>query len=355
VDVDIGEFLIPATVPIKEAMKQLDRVKTIKVLFIVDERKKLLGTLTDGDLRRWILAGGNFDSPVSAAGNAHPSFVGSDYEVDAVKHTMLKSNIECIPVVSSEGQVVDLLFWQDLFAGTGMRKRSTSIRVPVLVMAGGKGTRLDPLTKILPKALIPIGEKAIIEIIIERFCAHGVRDFFISVHHKSTLIRSFFEELNPDYRVAFVQEDFPLGTIGSLKLIEDRIASRVIVTNCDIIIDLDYGELVSFHVQNGYDLTLVASLMHYDIPYGTCEIEKNGRLIELREKPEYSLFVNTGMYVIQREVIRYIPQDTVFDVTDLIREIQRKGGTVGVFPISEKSWVDTGNWTEYRKTLERMG
>jgi len=354
VDIKIEEFLATSTISIKEAMKQLDRAKTIKVLFIVDEQRKLQGTLTDGDLRRWILAGGNFESPVGAAGNANPSFVRSGYEVDAVKQTMLNRNIECIPVVNNEGQVVDLLFWQDLFADVARSKPAASIQVPVLVMAGGKGTRLDPLTKILPKALIPIGEKAIIEIIIEKFYTQGVRDFYISVQHKSTLIRSFFEELNPDYLVTFVQENIPLGTIGSLKLIEEQIASRVIVTNCDIIIDLDYSELINFHDQQGYSLTLVASLMHYNIPYGTCEIEKNGRLIELREKPEYSLFVNTGMYVIQKEVIKYIPENKLFHVTDLIQEIQRSGGKIGAFPISEKSWVDTGNWTEYRKTLERM-
>jgi NDP-sugar pyrophosphorylase family protein len=226
--------------------------------------------------------------------------------------------------------------------------------MPAIIMAGGFGTRLDPFTKILPKPLIPIGDKTIIEIIIDKFRAHQIENFYISVNYKSKIIKSFFEELAPSYNVHFIDETIPLGTVGCLKSLCNIDTKSVLISNCDIIINTDYSDFVEFHEENGNDISLVASLMNFKIPYGVCEIKNQGELIRIIEKPEYDILASTGMYIINTNVLSYIPDGVVFHVTDLIHTVKERGGKVGVFPISSESWMDTGEWSEYKKTVDKM-
>jgi NDP-sugar pyrophosphorylase family protein len=221
-------------------------------------------------------------------------------------------------------------------------------------MAGGKGTRLDPFTRILPKPLIPIGDKAIIDIIMERFSRHGVKEYFVSVNHKAKMIRSYFEEMATQYRIHYIEEEKPLGTAGSLKFLKDRIKDSVLVSNCDTIIDCDYSEITKFHKNNNYQISIVGSLKHFIIPYGICEIENGGLLRNLTEKPEYDYLVNTGMYILTNETLDLIPENQQYHITDLIKTVKNNGGRIGVFPISEKSWIDIGQWDEYRKSLKSL-
>jgi NDP-sugar pyrophosphorylase family protein len=176
----------------------------------------------------------------------------------------------------------------------------------------------------------------------------------LTVNHKSNIIKSYFEDIDKDYKIKLVKEDKPLGTAGSLKLVEDKLESVFIVTNCDIIIHADYSEIVDFHISSGYDITLVSSMMHYKIPYGICEIDRGGSLIEIREKPEYNFLISTGMYVLNKKILRLIPNNELFHITNLMEDVKKQGGTVGVFPISENSWDDTGEWDEYNKAVKRL-
>ena len=350
---EIKPFLIHLNTTTKQAMKQLD-VTAEKILFVVDNETELIGSLTDGDIRRWILSGGGLEEGIKNVFNRKPIFLTSDSDIDAVKECMIGSKIVCVPLVDEKGHIIKLLFWNEVFEDGINQKTQTRITIPVVIMAGGKGTRLDPFTRILPKPLIPIGDKSIIEIIIDKFLDYDIKHFYISVNHKSRIIKSYFEELEPNYALSYIYEEQPLGTAGSLKFLEGKIDGSFIVTNCDIIIDADYAELVEFHHKNNNDLTLVASLKHYNIPYGICEIENGGVLIKITEKPELSFLVNTGMYVLKAETLKHIPEKEFFHITHLMDKIKESGGKVGVYPISEKSWIDTGEWVEYKKALEHF-
>ena len=225
----------------------------------------------------------------------------------------------------------------------------------MVIMAGGKGTRLDPFTRILPKPLIPIGDKAIIDIIMDKFADQGIKEFYVSINTKAHMIKSYFKEVNTKYSISYIEEEEPLGTAGSLKFLEGRIKGSVLVSNCDIIVDCDYAEVVDFHRNNGYDVTIVGSYRHFTIPYGICEIEKNGLLKDLKEKPEYDFLVNTGMTVLGKKTLGLIPAGEKFHITDLITRVRENRGKVGVFPINEKSWIDVGHWEEYHKSVKLLG
>ena len=223
-------------------------------------------------------------------------------------------------------------------------------------MAGGKGTRLDPVTKVLPKPLIPIGDKSIIKIIIDRFCEYGIKKFYITLNYKSRMIKAFFEDLNSSlkskYNIVYIDEIKPLGTGGSLKLLQNKIQGPFFVSNTDILIEADYSEILKFHIENKNDITLVASIKNFDIPYGVCEIENGGTLLKIREKPEFSFLVNTGMYIVNSDMIRIIPRNQLYHLTHLMEDVKARKGKVGVYPISDKSWIDIGEWEKYRKALE---
>lgn len=350
---DIQPFLIEMDTQVRQAMKQLEE-SAHKTLFVINSNSQLVGTLTDGDIRRWILKGGSLKDTIEQVCNRNPYYVRGEYNLPDIKQEMLSRNIHCVPVVNHEAEITELIFWEAVFKEDGIAKLLKQIDIPVVIMAGGKGARLDPFTKILPKPLIPIGDRSIIEIIIDSFLAYGVNKFYISVNYKSKIIKAYFEELAPSYFIEYVHEDKPLGTAGSLKYLSGKIKSSFIVTNCDILIHSDYSDLVDFHTMNSNDITVVASMKNYHIPYGICEIENGGALIRITEKPEYNFLVNTGMYILSPEILSLIPDNEIFHMTDLISVLKEKGRKVGVFPISENSWLDTGEWAEYKKTLEHL-
>jgi NDP-sugar pyrophosphorylase family protein len=267
---------------------------------------------------------------------------------------MVSNRIECIPVVDADYRITELLFWNEVFDESIVRKPLRPLANAVVIMAGGKGTRLDPFTRILPKPLIPIGNKTIIEVIIDKFCAHKINNYYISVNVKSKVIKSYFEELNPEYSVNYIHEPKPLGTAGSLKYLEGKASGNFIVTNCDIIINTDYAELVEHHEQTENDITIVASLKQYRIPYGVCNVGNGGILTEIVEKPTYDLLVNTGMYVIKASLLSLIGQDEFLHMTHLIDRAKKSGKKVGVYPVGEKEWIDTGEWEEYKNALKLL-
>lgn len=223
------------------------------------------------------------------------------------------------------------------------------------VMAGGRGTRLDPFTRILPKPLIPVGEKPIIEIILDRFAAHGVRHFWLSINHKGRMIRAYFEEATGAYTVSFLEEDRPLGTAGALHQLAGKVTAPLFVTNCDIVVTADLASIYEFHRANGYDMTVVGSAQQHTIPYGVCELDEAGALRRIVEKPRYDVVVNTGMYVISPHVLEAIPGDRRLDMTELIGRLLSGGARLGVYPVPESAWLDVGQWEEFRKAVRRLG
>ena len=222
-------------------------------------------------------------------------------------------------------------------------------------MAGGKGTRLEPFTSILPKPLVPINEKPVIEHIIEKFVNNNNNvDFFITLNYKSRVLRAFFQEKRTNYKLSFVEEPKPLGTAGGLSLLEGKIKKPFLVTNCDTIININFDNLMNFHISNRNSLTLVASSKEYIIPYGTCKLNKSGQLRSIIEKPKLDFFVNIGLYVLSPDLIKLIPKKRAYDMPDLIKLVKRKKKRIGVYPIDDKSWIDVGQWSEYHKAIKKL-
>lgn len=337
---------------LKAAMKRMSETGGTE-LYVVDDQQALIGSLSDGDIRKWILSGGSIDQKVSKVCNPNPKYVREAFDLEDVKQLMIELKIESVPVLSRDDKVIRVLVWDEVFSD-GHKVKKPTIKVPIVVMAGGKGSRLDPFTKILPKPLIPVGDKPVIEIILDRFGEYGVKQFYISVNHKSRMIKSYFDELDNGYSIKYLQEDKPLGTAGCLRMLENKIASSFIVANCDVIIDCNYAELLEHHINNDYDLTMVVSCRHYVIPYGVCEINKGGTLKKINEKPEYDFLINTGMYVVSSKLLKLIPKNKFYDFTDLIEKAKKRRFKIGVFPISEHAWTDIGQWDEYRNAVRKL-
>jgi dTDP-glucose pyrophosphorylase len=331
------------------ALKQMDKER-VKVLFVF-ERNHFIGILTIGDIQRAIIANKNINA--SIAENIDFSgkiYAYSEESIDRIKEKMLQIRAECMPVINEEGNLVDVVFWEDLFENN-IETSDWTIDVPVVIMAGGKGTRLKPLTNIIPKPLLPIGEKTILEVIMDKFLNIGCSDFYMSINYKADLLKYYFEHIPNKYNIRYFEEKEPLGTIGSVSLLKNKLVTPFFVSNCDILIEQDFREIYNYHIENNNDITIVAAIKTHQIPYGVVESAENGILSNLMEKPEISYMINTGVYVLQPEMIDEIPCGQFFHITDLIAKVRKAGGRVGCFPISEKSWTDIGEWNEYLKII----
>jgi len=338
---------------IKEAMETLDRTAE-KVLLVVDDGQRLIGTLSDGDIRRHILKGHNLNGRIQDAFHPNPIFIfQEDFALDKIKAVFLENRIGLVPILDQDRKILDFICWEKAF-GNNTKSENQKLDVPVVIMAGGKGTRLEPFTRVLPKPLIPVGDKPVIDHIVDRFRVYGISEFYLTIHHMSKVIRAYFEEKGLDYSIEFIEEDEPKGTASSLKLLADKLNKPFFVSNCDIVIEADYVDLYRFHIRNKYDMTLVASAKQVNIPYGICELNGEGSLERIEEKPEYNFLVNAGMYVMHPSVLEMIPDNQRFHITHLIDKIKKNGGQTGVYPVSEKAWIDVGQWTEYRKALKVM-
>ncbi len=341
----ITERSIDKGATILTALKLMDKIN--RKLLLVFHKDKFTGLLSIGDIQRAIIANKSLDQSVQSILRENIKVAGSSDDFDHIRQVMFDSRVEIMPVVDESGSLIDAIFWEDLFPEKEA-KDTRKLNLPVVIMAGGEGKRLRPLTNILPKPLIPIDEKTIVEHIMDNFVEIGCKEFHLSVNYKADFIRFYLDGLsNSPYRIRYFQEKSPLGTAGSLYLLKGRISSRFFVTNCDIIIDQDYSEIVDFHVASGNELTIVSALKHVSLPYGTVETGAEGALVSLKEKPEITYKVNTGFYILEPSLLDQIPENRFYNITDLIQKILDRKGKVGVFPVSENSWKDIGDWSEY--------
>ncbi|WP_027087203.1 sugar phosphate nucleotidyltransferase [Cohnella panacarvi] len=342
---DVKDFLIDEEASMLEAMALLDKIAK-KVLFVVKDGQ-FSASITDGDIRRWILKKGNLDSKVKDIANYNPKFI---YEKDraSAKEIMRKLSIEALPVLNRDKEIISVILWHDEI------KKQNKLQAPVVIMAGGLGTRLYPYTKVLPKPLIPIGEIPIAEHIINRFNEHGCDKFYLVVNHKKNMIKAYFNEIDKNYDVAYVDEDQPLGTGGGLSLLKGKIDSTFILTNCDILIDEDYDKIYSYHKNEKNLVTMVCSLKKVQIPYGVIEINESGEIEAMKEKPEFSFFTNTGMYIVEPQVIKELEENKAIGFPDIIEKYKHAGEKIGVYPISEYSWLDMGQMDELEKMRRRL-
>jgi len=351
---ELAKFCISEGANLKMGIKKMDSLRR-NVILIVGKDDTLAGILTDGDVRRAILNGADLTESLTKFMNKKPISLDCEQaNEESIKTIILTKNIRHLPILE-KGVLRDVVFDSDLQKEREfIRQRKDKLDNPVVIMAGGRGIRLNPFTQILPKPLLPIGDKTVLEIIIEHFLSYQVEEFYLTVNYKSIVIKSYFEELNPSYKLHYVDEKKPLGTAGSLKYLESKFDVPILVTNCDILVDVIYPDLVRHHNEKGYDITMVASLRHYNIPYGICEIIDGGELKEIKEKPEYSFLVNAGMYVVNPSILSLIPKDTFYHITHLMDKVKRNGGKVGLYPISENDWLAMGEWEEYKNIEDKI-
>lgn len=324
---------------ILHALKKMDLID--KKLLIILEKQKFVGLLSVGDIQRAIINNTSLNISVKNIIRSSLKVAKPDESFESIKSFMLKNRVECMPVVDAEMNLTNVYFWEDFFQNIAA-DIPRKINLPVVIMAGGLGSRLKPLTNVLPKPLIPIGEKTIIEHIFDRFSKYGCDTFYISVNYKADLIEYYVRNLGLSYNLSFFKEDLPLGTAGSLSLLKGKISQTFFVNNCDILIEQDYADILDYHRDSRNEITIIAALKHYPIPYGTIESGENGMLINLTEKPELTFKINSGMYIIEPHLIDQIPDNQFFHITELIEKVKGRDGKVGVFPVSEKSWKDIG-------------
>lgn len=347
------ELLIKRDATIKEAMKQLDSTAE-KNLYVVDEGRRLIGAISDGDIRRGLLKGSGLDDGISLVMNSNPKFLLQSDVRRKIKarQIMGRYNIQTLPVLDEARQIIDIMYWLDLYETQNIAEYTRKSN-KVFILAGGIGSRLEPFTKILPKPLVPIGNQPILEKIMDKFAFYGFDEFIISVNYKAEMIKLYFNdpEIKDKYgSVQYVREDSPLGTIGSLCLAADRIGESFFISNSDIIIEEDMEKIFHFHKDSGSVLTIVGCLKNSVIPYGVLNTDERGFLMNIDEKPAYRHVINTGLYVAEPEIAGYIAPGEKMDITELIAVLLKEKKPVGIYPVIEEQWFDIGQWAEFEKT-----
>ncbi|MCI8550424.1 MAG: NTP transferase domain-containing protein [Lachnospiraceae bacterium] len=342
---NIQAYLINENISVGEMIQKLDA--NGKGILFICEKEQLKGVVSDGDIRRYMLRGGDMGQAVKSMANYCPKFLPADTKTDVQKY-MRECGITAIPLVNPAGEVKKICF----DTGESVQEFQT-LKVPVVIMAGGKGTRLYPYTQILPKPLIPIGEKTITERIIEQFSHFGCSDITMIVNYKKKFIEAYFSETDSDLKIDFVEEETFGGTGGGLKLLQ-RMDSTFFMTNCDILVDADYGEILSYHRKAGNILTMVCAKKQIEIPYGTVEADSEGRLQALREKPNFSFLTNTGFYIIEPEFLNKIPERAFIHITDVIDMCIKDGECIGTYIVEEDDWMDMGQLDELEKMRKKF-
>ena len=345
----IKDKIISVNDTILSALRKMDGHRT-KLVFAFDG-EKFIGILTIGDIQRAIIRQANLSDLVSSILVYDKIYVSENDTLEGIKSIMFKELIDCMPILNKDGEIVDVLFWHDVFTEKVEDSRP-KIELPVVIMAGGKGTRLKPITNVIPKPLVPIGDKTILEVIMDQFESIGCKKFYMSVNYKADMMEYYLSQLDHKYDIEFFMEDKPLGTIGSVSLLKGKITTPFFVSNCDSINEQDYRDVYDYHINNGNDMTIVTMVKSFKIPYGVIETGENGLMLSLKEKPEHTYMVNTGVYILNPDLIDEIPEGEFFHITHLMEKVKGRGGRVGCFPVSEEAWKDMGEWPEYLKMIK---
>lgn len=353
---DIEKLLIYRKSSLIDALKKLNE-SALKVLLVVDKDYHFLGTLSDGDIRRYILKTGSLEGDISDIYNTNPFYIDSQSLtdrnlIDNLRKIIKEKKYSIVPVLESK-RVVGYIEWSDFLDNNEIDFfEKIEDDISCVIMAGGKGTRLKPFTEVLPKPLIPVKDKTLIELIIEQFRKFGINKFFITLNYKGKLIETYLDTLEKDFEVEFIYEEDYLGTAGSLSLLKNHIKGDFFVSNCDILVNTDLKKVYDFHKQKNAYLTSITSILHYKIPYGVVNINEGGIIEGILEKPEYTFQINTGIYLVNERTLNYIPDNTYFDMPQLINKLLEENKETYAYPVKEKDYIDFGQWEEYKKALE---
>lgn len=345
----LENIIIHSDLSVADALLQLDKSGE-GILIVCSKDRWIQGLITDGDIRRYLLSNETLDVPVSVLMNEN--FVSlKEKEISVAQNLIRKEHIQHIPIVDDQGRIVDLITTADFVKGI-----TRDYDNPVVIMAGGKGNRLSPLTKIIPKPLVPIGEKTMIEMIIDNFKDNGFSDFRIIVNYKKELIKAYFEEnrINITRNVDFIDESEYLGTAGGLRFLKGKIDETFILSNCDILAKLDYGRMLDWHKDHNASLTLLGVRKKIKIPYGVIKVDSGNYVTHIDEKPDHTFMIISGIYIVEPSVIERIPENSFFDMDALLRDLILSGQKVTCYPM-ENGWFDIGQIEEYKNLLRQYG
>jgi dTDP-glucose pyrophosphorylase len=325
--------LVPLDSSIRQAMEVLD-ASSLQIVLVVDPSEKLVGTVTDGDIRRGLLRDLSLSAPVARIMNPKPLTAPQGLSRMELIETLRRHNLRHIPIVDPAGRLVGLEADSELYEGAEKDNW-------VVLMAGGLGQRLRPLTEDLPKPLLAVGDRPLLEIIIDRFIVQGFRKFFIAVNYRAEMVKSHFGDGGKlGCEIRYLEEHEPLGTAGAIGLLPEKPKDPLVVMNGDLLTTVDFDTLVTFHGQHGADLTLCVRRYSHQIPYGVAEIRGN-QVIGIVEKPSHDCYISGGIYVLSPDVLQRLQPARHIDMPNLMRQIIDTGRRVAAFPVTEY-WIDIG-------------
>lgn len=343
---NVNDFVEVDSLLISDAMQKIDR-NTCGILFLRNVNGVLTSCITDGDIRRHLLSGGKLSDRAAIAANKRPKTAKNPEEARNLYH---KRNYIAIPIVNEDGVVVDLYMGEGDFT----HNPHISLDIPVVINAGGKGTRLDPFTRVLPKPLIPVGDMPIIEHIMNEYQSYNCNEFHIIVNYKRGLIKAYFNDNERLYNITWYDEEKPLGTGGGLSLLRDKIDGTFFFSNCDVLLKANYESILKFHKENNNIITMICAYKTISIPYGIVEMGINGGIKQMKEKPDMSFLTNTGIYVVESKVIEDIEDNVSIGFPDIVEIERKKGRKVAVYPVSETEWMDMGQLPELEKMWGKL-
>lgn len=338
--ISLEKHILSSTATVKEALIKLNELAADAILFIVDENKNLVGSLTDGDVRRGLINDLPVSENVMKFIQQNPKFLRKGNE-DIFKVVQYKeNNYRIIPVLNKENdQIVKII---------NFRKLKSYLPIDAVIMAGGRGQRLKPLTDTTPKPLLKVGEKPIIEHNIDRLISYGIDDFHISVKYLGQQIVDYFKDGSErNVNIEYVWENEPLGTIGAMSLIKEFVHDYILLTNSDLLTNLDYEQFFIDFVERDADFAIATIPYDVNIPYAVLEFD-GGLIKNFKEKPTYTYFSNGGIYLMKKEVVELIPKDDFFNATDLLEKLIAMGKKVVSYPL-RGYWLDVGKHEDFEK------
>ncbi|RYE58035.1 MAG: CBS domain-containing protein [Sphingobacteriales bacterium] len=339
----LNEHIISKDESVRAALTRLDKLASDAILFVIDDNRKLVGSLTDGDLRRGFIRNLGFDDPISSFIQKNPvSIRFNNYTLEQLEGYK-KRNFKIIPILNEEGVIIEIL---------NFRLQQTIIPADAVVMAGGEGKRLLPLTATTPKPLLKVGDKPIIEYNIDRLLSYGIRNIHLSVNYLGDQIRNYFKDgSEKNASIKYIVEKKPLGTLGSILLADDFLHDDILVMNSDLLTNIDFADFYSTYKTANADMAVAATTYHVDVPYAVLEVDGKNIALSLKEKPRYTYYSNAGIYLIKKSILDMIPKDSFFNTTDLMEALIKANKKLITFPITGY-WLDIGNPADYSKAQE---
>lgn len=339
----IAKHTIHKSEPVREALKKLDLLASDAILFVVDEEVKLIGSLTDGDLRRGFIKGLGFGDALEKFIQPRPAFVYENENAVDKLEEYRKKNFKVVPVLNAAHQIVDVI---------NFRTRVSVIPADAVLMAGGEGKRLRPLTENTPKPLLKVGDKPIIEYNIDRLAKVGIKNVNLSVNYLGEQLEEYFKDgADKNLNIKYVWESKPMGTVGSVLLVDQFDHDDILVMNSDLLTNIDFLDFYKTFKNSDADMAVAATSYNVDVPYAILETDEDHRVLSLKEKPRYTYFSNAGIYLLKKELLKLIPEDTFFDITDLMDKVLAMDKKLMTFPINGY-WLDIGKHEDFKKAQE---